>query len=106
MLPTHVQLGPVRYTVERVPSVDDSSDGGLKVGQIRFAEARIVILDRLPDDRALVTLWHELVHGLFEVAGQDNDDEGLVDALAYGLVDLFRNNGWTITMPEGGTTHE
>lgn len=96
-IPERVTIGPIVYTVEQPESIV-SEEGNQNIGQIRYAEGRILIKAGMPPVKEAVTFWHELTHAILENTGQGEDNEGLVDALSYGIVDLFQRNGWTIVM--------
>lgn len=49
-------------------------------------------------DVQVVTLWHEALHGILTVAGHNDQPEGLIEPLAYGLVALIRDNPELITL--------
>lgn len=94
-IPDHVRIGAVTYTVKQVDRLTD--DGASILGMIRYKTATIEIDAGMPDAVRLVTFWHEVVHGICHHAGVKHS-EGVVQALSYGLVDLFERNGWTLIM--------
>lgn len=94
-LPTQVTIGPIMYTVTEVDRLTD--EGKDMLGMIEYNQARIRIERDMPDAVKLVTLVHECVHGVLHHAGVKHS-EGVVQAISYGLVDLFERNGWTIDL--------
>lgn len=94
-LPRAVTIGPVTYTVQEVERLTD--EGKPLLGMISYKTATIEIDAGMPDAIKLVTFVHECLHGLLHHAGVKHN-EGVVQALSYGLVDLFHANGWTIAM--------
>lgn len=95
MIPQQIRIGAVIYTVHEVDRLTD--EGLPRLGMIHYNAGRIEIDAGMPDAVKLVTLWHEALHGLLHHAGVKHS-EGVVQALSYGLVDLFATNGWTIAM--------
>lgn len=56
-------------------------------------EKEILIDDKLPKHMKEKVLIHELVHAmLFAFGRYDYDDENLVDAMASGIMTLFKDN--------------
>lgn len=98
-LPQYVKIGHITYTVqpaEPTLGVDKTDIGTWNryCGEIVYAECMILIKDEQHEQSKRATLMHEAVHGVLWNAGQydANANEGLVNALAYGLVALLRDN--------------
>lgn len=92
-LPESVVVGPYRYTVriEDTPFVDDQGTGVL-CGQHNPNEGLIRVL-RGSADRMFVTLWHEMLHAIDDVAGTElSEDE--INRLAPVLVGALFANGY------------
>jgi hypothetical protein len=92
-----VTIGCVTYEVhlaEKIEPQKEDPQAWRGCGEIVYPDAIIYIEDAQASQVKVATLWHEIVHGLLFGAGQyeANGDEGLVNALAYGLVDLLRRN--------------
>ncbi len=88
ILPSTVKIGPVVYTVvenQRFPQ--DSL-----VGQIRYLEQVIEIQPKMGDTITEVTLWHEMLHGILFAGGFREQNEQMLDVLAYGIVRLLQDN--------------
>ncbi len=80
----------VPYSVKLVPviSLDE-----LTVGQIDYLKQEILILEGLGDDLFQVTLLHEVLHGIFNQLGFDEENnEHLIQALSTALYQVLREN--------------
>ena len=82
-----LRIGPFRYPVAYVPR-DDIADND---GRLHHGESRILIADDMDAQASLHTLLHEVVHEIAIQAGQ-NVTEGLVDTIAYGWIQVVRDN--------------
>jgi hypothetical protein len=94
-LPDQIVIGPVTYDVRETPELKaatQDSDAAPMFGVIRWASGLIEIEAEQMHDRKVVTLWHEIVHGILENAGLDDQPEQVVFALGFGLVQLIRDN--------------
>lgn len=63
-------------------------------GQVNYGECEIRVEAQNDPQQRRQTLWHEVVHVLLTQAGlvKDAKREGLVDPLAYGLMQVVRDN--------------
>ena len=98
-----LQIGPVTYAVVVVPDLrsafndegepieGDEENGKLLNGQIIYHRMTIELNANLPVAFQPIVLLHEAIHGVLSHAGIEHD-EGTVQALGYGLVDLLRDN--------------
>ena len=84
-----VTVGPITYEVKEVDEIREGS--AVFDGMIYYNEARIEIAKGLDHQFAQVVVMHEVAHALLKHAGQANDEK-LVTALGYALVDLIRQN--------------
>lgn len=99
-----IRIGPVIY---RVVEADDdhmigaSSDGSGKAvrlnGDIMYHSLLIRVNVTSAPEAKVITLWHEAIHGLLHNAGQDQD-EGVVSALGFGIIGLIRDNPQLVEM--------
>ena len=85
-MPETITIGAVVYRV-----VERELDGTL-CGDIDPMACRIRIRDDMHAQAQQVTLWHEVIHGILMNAGYRDHDEQQIDALAYGLVQVLRDN--------------
>lgn len=90
MIPEEIVIGPNRYAVEFVERLE-SDDHRRLTGQIDYSALKIRI-DPAPElNRQVITLFHEIVHGIDEVYGLDLAEED-VDRMANGIVDVLQRN--------------
>lgn len=89
-----IKIGPITYQVQEVKDLHTHEGDTRKYlhGEIKWADATIRVEIDQADDRKVVTLWHEAIHGILENAGQDDHPENLVIALGFGVVQLMRDN--------------
>lgn len=85
-----IRMGVLDYSVQVVPNLRAADDTKL-YGEILYGAGTIRIDSASKPAFQAVVLWHELIHGLLEQAGQEQS-ESTCNALAYGLVQLFRDN--------------
>ncbi len=87
MKPFRLHVGPVVYNVSTERHLIDS-DGGRIAGSVTHDMEQVQLEASLPKRSQHVTLIHELLHTIFQQAGQREwyGQEGLLDCLAYGLM--------------------
>jgi hypothetical protein len=85
-----IQIGPVLYEVLFLHEL--CNEGGALMGDFNSNKARIRVNADDDEQVQVVTLWHEIVHGILYTAGIRDHDETLIDALAFGLVQVMRDN--------------
>lgn len=91
-LPNKVQIGAIAYTINEITMAIDADKPTRTVGQILVDSAVIDIAADLHPQVKIHTLWHETFHGILNAAGQDDQPEHIIDALAHGVVMLLRDN--------------
>lgn len=84
----NVKIGAIRYQVAQEPTLTDTG----YFGQIRHARCQIAIAGELHPSAAAQTLWHEIIHGILTQAGITEQPENLVDSMAYGVLQVIRDN--------------
>ena len=90
-IPCVIRLGPRDFTVTVLDRLVDS-DGGKKLdGHIKYSECEIEIDGKLSGQAAKQVVWHEALHGLVVMLGQEME-ESKIDALAYGIMQVLRDN--------------
>jgi Zn-dependent peptidase ImmA (M78 family) len=69
------------------------------MGQIDYYEGRILIQEDLNDQIKVLTLFHELVHGILHSSGPSVDhglteeqEEEMCEVIAYGLNQIIKDN--------------
>lgn len=92
-IPNTVRIGSVDYTVElsEKPVVFDYKQCN---GLIDFSQSKIVLDAKTLEQQQLeITFLHEVVHGMLHDRNlEEQDNEQLVEALAYALHQLIRDN--------------
>lgn len=96
-----VKIGLIRYDVHEAdrhnapPDVFKSENvDDWVLGEIFYGKAKIYIDDEQSEQTKPTTLMHEILHGILVQAGQykANENEGLINALSFSLVQLIRDN--------------
>ena len=85
-----IQVGPYTYSI----LYEEPHDRG-SVGETDCDQQIIRVSPLLPKDRARVTLWHEVLHGLMDLINcplTHEQEEDLVDRLAPAVVLLLDRN--------------
>lgn len=92
-IPNTVRIGSVDYAVElsEKPIVLDYKQCN---GLIDFSQSKIVLDSKTLEQQQLeITFLHEVVHGMLHDRNlEEQDNEQLVEALAYALHQLIRDN--------------
>jgi hypothetical protein len=89
--PTTVRIGCIEYSINLVAQPE--LDGEPKLGTIDYRKLEIEIDEEMHPDVQIVTLWHEILHGIDDQHNLGLTD-GKTDALAYGIVQVLRDNSW------------
>ena len=98
-----VDFGSQVFRVEIVEKLLMESAGLDNKIQGRIDPANCLIqIEKNTDDQAkMLTLWHELVHQLFNRCGHDGEEfvnpkveEAIIESLSDGIVMLLRLNPW------------
>jgi hypothetical protein len=90
-----LKIGTLSYTIVEKSDLVGRNKEGERIwlnGDIRYRKQHIRIERKLSDDKKLVTLWHEALHGILEQAGINDENETIVIALSYGIVKLLQDN--------------
>lgn len=93
-IPKSVRIGGVEYTVKEVEIARLGTN--LCWGTIDYGTSTIQLstMDDTSHQHQCVTLWHEILHGLFEHACvHPEDEEEIVDVLAKGVYQVLQDNG-------------
>jgi hypothetical protein len=83
-----LKIGGITYQVAKDPALHDTGFSG----QIRYHRCQVVVAGDLHPSALAQTLWHEIVHGILTQAGMTKHQESIVDALAYGILQVIREN--------------
>ena len=89
-----VQIGAITYNIIETPTLQA---GGESIdGQFLHSQSAILIESTLGDPAKRATIWHEVLHALLVHAGYAEHDEGQLSALAYGVMQVLRDNLWLV----------
>ena len=90
-LPDSVRIVGMEYTVNRdVTNLRGDNDQKL-LGNIDYCTTTINLSDEQNLDKAIVVLWHEIVHGIARTFGVDlNEDD--TDRMAHGVHQVLSDN--------------
>jgi len=90
--PQSIRIGPVDYQIVVVENL--ISDDQKLNGQIMYNPSVIKLDEDMGPQMTRKVLWHETLHAILTHAGIDNEPENIVDALAYGIIAILRDNPW------------
>jgi len=78
-----IKIGPITFEIKVCALTHDD------MGGVLFNESEIQIKQGLEKQVYKETLLHEILHIVFTQSGhRDKMDEGLIDAIAYSLLDI------------------
>jgi predicted metal-dependent peptidase len=83
-----IKIGGIRYAVIADNRLIDS----LRSGEMRHMRAEIAVLPDATPELLPQTLWHEVLHAVLLHAGIKDHDETQIDVIAYGIVQVLRDN--------------
>ena len=88
-----VKIGGTTYQVLDCEDLRDETYNRLD-GRFTGGQTTIQLSAALSTQGRYAILWHEIVHGILIHAGMDEivDEERLVSALGYGIVQVLRDN--------------
>jgi hypothetical protein len=93
-LPATLRFGPYDYDIERMP-IGWRQEGTELLGQFDDNSNAIRLRHGHPSaQHALVTMLHEIIHGVYRVfgLGKRESEERVVDAMATALVQIMRDD--------------
>lgn len=85
-----IKIGSTYYSIELVDRLESKDTVALD-GNLRFDESEIKLRASLSPQRLVQTLFHEIIHGIFDQVARDADDQ-TIDALAHGIMQVLRDN--------------
>lgn len=87
-----VQIGPILFTIKEVERLVNNNR--TLWGHVVHHDCKIEIEADLDVQQKRQTLLHEIVHIVLYQSGQGElaDNEGLVDALTYGIMQVLSSN--------------
>jgi hypothetical protein len=77
-----------------VPGLTDNDKITKLNGHIKYNDCQICVEAEMSPQAKRQTIWHEIVHGILTHAGMEKQDESMIDAIAYGIMDVIQNNPW------------
>jgi len=86
-----IKIGPQKFKVVHVRDLRDKKDVSY-FGLITYGKSIIEIEDSIDKFSKHQVLWHEILHGLLTQAGISNHEESMIDALAYGIIQVLDDN--------------
>lgn len=94
MIPNKVRIGPIDFTVVEIERLRDDAGSKSLDGNISYARSEIRLGAELEWQAKRQTLWHEIIHGLMTQGHIETGEaeEQMVDVLAYGIVQVLRDN--------------
>lgn len=93
--PDKVKIGAIQYKVAYVPDLKDEK--GKLDGRISHSRTEINVDAGMSHQATVQTLLHEIVHAITTQIGK-RTSESEVDALAYGIYQVIRDNPGLVRM--------
>lgn len=94
-LPRAIRIGPAVYRVdiEKSPKANDNDGNEISVfGKVSYKNCVITIDSELAPIMQWQCLWHEIMHVFYDQLGIDNEDERMLDALSYKILETLIDN--------------
>jgi len=101
MIPDKIKIGGIVYDVKFVDCVDVADHNIF--GTISHPRQEILIKNQAQPDYTNQIFLHELVHGIFQHCGLEQD-ESVIDRIAFCLYQVLKDN--KIKFGEGDTGEE
>lgn len=94
-----VKIGNIIYAVNEADILKDSD----ATGTIKYQSCKILIDRSLEKQMKEQVLLHEIIHGMFYYLGmeEEKNNECLVDAIAKGVICLFKDNPKLLELLKG-----
>jgi len=86
-----IKVGAIVFTVCEVDGIRDSNDVKID-GRIGHNECEIEVEKSLSPQTKRQVIWHEILHSILLQAGIRDHDEGLVEALSFGIFGVLQDN--------------
>ena len=93
-----IKIGGIRYSVAYMVDLRDEKDNQKLDGRLQHALTKISIDASLNHQATVQTLLHEVVHAVAAQIGKARLDENVVDALAYSVYQVMRDNPKLVRM--------
>lgn len=90
-IPDSIRIGGIEYAIQYDPK--PIFDNTLCYGVIDPQQSLIIINSEMGYEMQSVTVWHEILHALFEQRGiESEDEEHIVDQLSRGIYQVLQDN--------------
>jgi hypothetical protein len=89
VIPNAVKIAGLEYNVT---DVDGLAEHHGLCGQVLYERCLIKLDSSLPADKKEQVFVHELVHGIFEQSGYDEQNEEMVNRLGIVLYQVLKDN--------------
>ena len=86
-----IRIGSLAFSIRSVPRLANDNDERVD-GYLDHSKGLILLDDDLGEDARLATLLHEIVHEKVEIQCGHVLSEGLIDAIAFGWLEVMREN--------------
>jgi hypothetical protein len=88
-----IKIGAMVFDVIRKDDLKHPADNRRLDGHILYSESKIYLDSNLSYQAEMQTIWHEVLHGILTQAGGcKEEDEHLIEALAYGVMMVLDAN--------------
>lgn len=95
--PKEVNIMGIDYKIVLVDKVvDDNYPNKSLAGLIKYSKAEIHIWEVLDNAQKWQTLFHEMLHGIFDANHLEGGSEETIDLVANGLMCGFFNSNWRL----------
>jgi len=87
----YVRVGALNYKVTETKDLKDK-DGVKLLGQVTYQNQILEISDAQSEQQKPFTLFHEILHAIFDQYGTEQPSEAFIDLLTYTIPSLLREN--------------
>lgn len=85
-----IRVGPVDYAVYEVRGLRGSEMQC--VAAVRYDPSEMLLDATMGEQYRTLAMWHEIIHAIVRHAGHEDLPEPVIEALAYGIVGVLRDN--------------
>jgi len=87
-----IRIGPIDFTVCAVDRLLNDGNYEKLSGHIKYDASEILVEGDMEPQAQRQVVWHEVIHGILTQAGYTDHDEKMIDILAYGVMQVVRDN--------------
>lgn len=95
-LPSSIRISGITYDIVDVYGLLDAEKAKKLNGCISYDQSKIEIESSLSDQIKMVTLLHEVIHGILSQAEMEHEEK-LISVLGYGVCGFIQDNADFIT---------